>query len=398
MKVALIAPTHLPARRANTVQVMKMAQAITEIGCQVDVLVPFASLNRPFVLDLEQENRPADGFPAWGDLARHYGLIHRFRVIWLPSNAKLRGYDYAVRAVSWARKSGVDRIYTRLPQAAALASLIGYPTIYEIHDMIQGHFGPSLFRLFLRGRGAQTLVIITQTLFRDLSRHYIIPNRPRFVVIAPDGVDLGRYQLPLSLIEARAILPLDLRKSQFVAGYTGHLYEGRGVELILALAARLSDVMFLLVGGEPADVQKYRSMAQEGGLKNVVLTGFVANTELPKYQAACNVLLMPYQPQVAASSGGNIANYLSPMKLFEYLAVGRPILASALPVLQEVLHEGNSILLSPQNVDAWVSAIMELRLNPARGLNLAVQGQNDAKRYTWKERAARILGNDLDFS
>ena len=90
---------------------------------------------------------------------------------------------------------------------------------------------------------------------------------------------------------------------------------------------------FLIVGGEPQDVENLRQRVRVIGLKNVILTGFVPNARLPLYQAACDVLLMPYQRQVAASSGGDIARYLSPMKLFEYMACERPIISSDLPVL-----------------------------------------------------------------
>jgi glycosyltransferase involved in cell wall biosynthesis len=100
---------------------------------------------------------------------------------------------------------------------------------------------------------------------------------------------------------------------------------------------------------------------------------------------------MPYQERVAASSGGNIAQYLSPMKMFEYLACGRVILSSDLPVLREVLNDQNAVLLPPDDVGAWVEALEEIRGDPKRQQKLMAQAQNDAKRYTWESRAALIL-------
>ena len=78
---------------------------------------------------------------------------------------------------------------------------------------------------------------------------------------------------------------------------------------------------------------------EQGGIKNVHLTGFVPNEELPLYQAACDILLMPYEEAIAGSSGGDTARFASPMKAFEYMAAGRPILSSDLPVFREVLDE-----------------------------------------------------------
>ena len=115
------------------------------------------------------------------------------------------------------------------------------------------------------------------------------------------------------------------------------------------------------------------------------------NADLPLYQAACDVLLMPYQRRVAASSGGDIALYLSPMKLFEYLACGRPIISSDLPVLQEVLNPQNAILVAPEDQNAWEKALRELKTSPGLGERLGGQARCDAARYTWEIRARRIF-------
>ena len=77
MKIALIAPTYLPARRANTVQIMKMAQAMTILGHQVQVFVPLTSRNLP-----EEK-------PSWEQLARLYGLQYQFEVQWLPAHPRM---------------------------------------------------------------------------------------------------------------------------------------------------------------------------------------------------------------------------------------------------------------------------------------------------------------------
>ena len=101
--------------------------------------------------------------------------------------------------------------------------------------------------------------------------------------------------------------------------------------------------------------------------------------------------MMPYQHKVAASSGGDISRYLSPMKLFEYMACGRAILSSNLQVLKEVLNPQNAVLLPPDDVDAWTGEIQNLRSNHDRLEQLAIQAKKDAAQYTWKARAERIL-------
>lgn len=377
MKIAVIAPTYLPARRANTIQVMKMAQALTQIGHVARVAVP--------------------GEPAvpWEELAGQYGLSQLFPVSWLPVRPRLRRHDYGFSAVRWARGWGADLIYTRLPQAAALASLWGMPVIYEVHDLPQGALGPLLFRLFLAGRGARRLVLITHSLAEDLAEKFAIPVQPPFTLVAPDGVDLERYRGLPGPGEARRLLQreyhLPIQEESFLAGYTGHLYTGRGVEMMLAMAQTTPEITYLLVGGEESASTRLKESVAERGLTNVVLSGFVPNSLIPICQAACDVLLMPYQQHVAASSGGDIGRYLSPMKLFEYLAVGRPVLSSDLPVLREVLTPKNAVLLPPEDVEAWTGALDELRRDSSKRNSLGEQARADSLNFSWEQRAERIL-------
>lgn len=376
MKIALIAPTYLPARRANTIQVMKMAQAFVGLGHNVRVYSPGFSPRKV----------------AWGELAQQYGLEHPFEVEWLAARARLRRYDYAIRSVREARRWGTHIIYTRLPQAAAFASLIGVNTVYEVHDFPPGRMSTLLLRLFLRGRGKRRLVVITQALRNDLAAELGKPSSPPFTLVAPDGVDVERFaDLPDPQVARNSLSSRHGWQLGFTAGYTGHFYPGRGVRLMLELANRLPAVTFLLVGGEAKDVERLRAEVESRRLENVILTGFIPNADLPGYQAACDLLLMPYQNQVEASSGGDIGRYLSPMKMFEYLACGRAILASNLPVLREVLNPSNAVLLPPDDIEAWIGAMQSLQIDPGQRVALGTQAREDAAQYTWQVRAARIL-------
>ena len=383
MKIAIVAPTYLPARRANTFQVMKMAQGLVAGNHTVRVAVPAA--------DVHFQR------PEWEQLAHHYGLQEWFSVEWLCAHPRLRRHDFGWRSIFWARDWQADLVYTRLPQSAALASLLGMTTILEVHDLPQGRIGPVMFRLFLRGKGASRLVVISQALLEDLEAKFGLLEKDRFAMVAPDGIDLRRYENIPSPQQARlelnrtADFGLSLPVDRFTLGYTGHLYPGRGVELLIELAERLPNTTILLVGGEPTDVLNLREMAISKGLDNVVLTGFVENRDLPRFQASCDILLMPYQTRVEASSGGDISRYLSPMKMFEYLACGRVILSSNLPVLREVLTKDTAVLLPPEDVDAWEKAVEEMRNDPDRRNAMAANARRNARNYSWEERAIKIL-------
>ena len=383
MRIAMVAPSEIPARRANSMQVMKMAQAIAALGHEVRLVAPAGKT-------------PVNGQSSdWDALAHHYGLQTRVQVEWLPARPRLRRYDFGFSAVRWAGAWGANLLYTRQPQAAAFASLRGMATILEVHDLPQGKAGPLLFRAFMRGRGARRLVVITKSLLNDLQEQLAAPEDEVFTLVAEDGVDLSRYANLPDIHDARQRLPEKISRllsaERMVAGYTGHLYQGRGVELMLEVAARLPEISFLLAGGEPQDVEKLEKRVLQKKLSNVILAGFVPNAELPVYQAACDFLLMPYQQRVAASSGGDIAPYLSPMKLFEYLACGRPILSSNLPVLQEVLQPEFAVLLPPDNPNAWVAVLRDLAANPGQRAELGSRARVHALQYSWEERARRVL-------
>lgn len=403
MKIAVIAPTYIPSRRANTIQVMKMSQALTAIGHQVRLAVPYSPKEHP---EHKRENKPSSSRTEKNRNAlRHfYGLTDTFPLDYLQAGARWRRYDYGFRSVRWARRWKADVIYTRLPQAAAIASSLGFKTVLEVHDLPQGRFGRQLFKRFLKGSGAHRIVVITNALAMELRKQFSMPTNTPFFVLAPDGVDLSRYAGLPAPAEARQnlaagdkpageqITPPVIPPNAFVAGYTGHLYKGRGIQLILELAVRLPEITFLLVGGEPQAVDNLQSIIRKRSLANIILTGFVPNAVLPRYQAACDVLLMPYQSKVSASSGGDIARFLSPMKLFEYMACRRPILSSNLPVFKEILNANNAVLLPPDDPEAWADSLQLLQTDPEVRQKLAAQAFHDVQKYTWKKRAGKIFG------
>ncbi len=408
MKIAVIAPSGLPSRRANAIQTLQMANAFARLGHEVLLLAYPTHPRRPALAQgekgerwftpslsqthLERSFKQVD----WQDLAAEYGLASPFEVDWIEARSWARRYDYALQAILKAQRWGAHCLFTRLPQAAALASLWGKATIFEAHDLPRGG-AAQLFRLFLLGRGAKRVVAITQALANDLTETYplLAKQGAKFLTIAPDGVNLDQYTPVLSPAAARQKLRTDGWElpNGFIAGYTGHLYRGRGAELIISLACALPQAHFLIVGGEKEQKEELEQQFKSRQLANYTLTGLVAPAQIPLFQMACDVLLMPYQERVAASSGGDIAPYLSPLKLFEYLASARPILASDLAVLGEVLNAENAVLLPIREGKAWEGALSTLMEDSARRNQLAAAARLTAQAYTWEKRAERILGD-----
>ncbi|MGB7874428.1 MAG: glycosyltransferase [Anaerolineales bacterium] len=201
-------------------------------------------------------------------------------------------------------------------------------------------------------------------------------------------MDLSQYESLPAAAESRHQLGLE---DKLTAGFTGHIYPGRGADLLFELAKRMPDVNFLWVGGRPEDVNHWRSQLADAGVSNVTMTGFVENSRLPLYQSAADVLLMPYGRSIAASSGQDIAEVINPMKMFDYMAAGRAIISADLPVIHEVLNDDNAVFCEPGNVELWESTLHELLADEPRRRALGAQAREDVAEYTWVARAKRAL-------
>jgi glycosyltransferase involved in cell wall biosynthesis len=188
------------------------------------------------------------------------------------------------------------------------------------------------------------------------------------------------------------------------------------------LARQMPQVNFLWVGGTPELVKFWRGKLNEANITNVTMTGFVQHERIPLYQAASDVLLMPYSRSVEGSSGQDIAEVINPMKMFEYMAAGRPVISADLPSIREVLNEGNAVFCEPYGgrvgggvsiqtsstrpmqpyrevseggdhdvIDNWKSAIEALLEDEPRRLALGAQARKEVERFTWMNREEKVM-------
>ena len=382
MKIVCIATSRIPSDTANSIQVMKACNALAQLGHTVHLLVP------------EHESARGTNLMSWQELQSFYGLgkgpagQSAFQVEWLKAQPRLKRYDFSFLAVERARALQADIAYVWPLQAGVFALLRRLPVILELHGEPEGKLGPYVFRIFLRLPGQKRLLPITNALANHLRRTYQWSFPTDQLVIAPNGVELERYVDLPSPQEARFKLGLP---EGLTAGYSGHLYPGRGMGLLVELARRQTQVQFLWVGGRPVDVSRWQARLEDENIRNVTLTGFVENSRLPLYQAAMDILLMPYERQIEGSSGGNSADFCSPMKMFEYMACGRAIISSDLPVIREVLTESKAVLCPPEDEAAWSAALEALLDDPVRREDLATRAREAVLGYTWQSRAHRAL-------
>jgi glycosyltransferase involved in cell wall biosynthesis len=372
MKIIYISSAAVPSRTANSIHVMKMCQAMEQNGHEVTLVAPKS--RGEFKLD---------DISIW----QHYGIKNKFEIKWLPSPSKYGIFLYSLLSAWLSRK--YDLVYSRHLYSAMFASKLRQPVIFETHDVPEGRLGPFFFRVLYNSQHLKKIIVISNALKRLLKKSY--PELPlKTVCVFPDGVDLERFNVIESPSIAQASLKLrGLQK--FVAGYAGHLYKGRGIEIIISMAEKFPKISFLILGGNPEDIDFWKKKVLQAN-RNIYFMGFIPNGDLPMYLLACEVLLMPYQRKVTVSGGkGDTSQWMSPMKMFEYMACERPIIASDLPSLREILNSRNSILVSPDNISEWENALTTLCHDECLRRKLSQQARKDVEPLSWVQRVAHIL-------
>ncbi|MEO7735872.1 MAG: glycosyltransferase family 4 protein, partial [Kofleriaceae bacterium] len=272
-------------------------------------------------------------------------------------------------------------VYSRDILGALTALELGMPTVAELHAVPAGTLLRALTRRVVHHRALRGLVVISEALRKDLVAADLVPRHVP-VVVAHDAADPPEHGPPGA--QPRGARPR--------IGYVGNLYPGRGIELILDVATRLPGCDFELIGGSQPDLARWRAHALP---VNITLAGFVRPAELARRYARFDVLLMPYpRSGVGVASGASdTSRWCSPMKMFEYMATGAPIVSSDLPVLGEVLrHEHNALIAPADDTASWQRAIERLLAEPELGRRLADQAYADLVRdHTWDTRVRHIF-------
>jgi glycosyltransferase involved in cell wall biosynthesis len=206
------------------------------------------------------------------------------------------------------------------------------------------------------------------------------------ILIAHDGADIP---------DGSATSRIKGGQCKVSAGYVGHLYAGKGMETIAELAVNCPDIEFHIVGGMPEDIAKWKDRLNK--LNNVAFHGFVPPRDVYNYLQSFDILLAPYGRKVSPYGGGtDIANWISPLKIFEYLASGKPIVSADLASIREVLSHGETALLcEPGNIEDWVQSLELLAHDSDLRSRLGESGKELFYReYTWSVRARKVVESD----
>lgn len=366
MRVVYISNSQIPSRFANGIQVMKMCEAIAKLGHDLTLLI-------------------RGGIEAEDDIFGFYGVERSFEIKKTPLGKKtIHGLISCVYAIL----KSADLCYTRSALAACFASRLGMPTVFEIHQPLSSRTG-NLLASHLFGSSNLKVVSISHALTRFCEENYRITIDK--ILTKHDGVDIESFSSLPGREKAREELGLPQGKN--IICYAGSLFRGRGIELLLSASRNLpEDSIVLIVGGHGKDLEAYKENALRMGCNRVYFLGFIPNRRVPMYLVASNILVMPYEKGAEDATGRNIGNFMSPLKMFEYMASGRPIVASDLPVLREVLRDGeNSLLFKPGDEKGFLEAIKTCLEDKELATRIARKAREEVANYTWTERARAIL-------
>ena len=400
MKLIYLAKARIPSEFAHAHQIMQMCEAFADAG--VDVALLYARYGRAPEFETDdvwsfygvKRAFRAETIACldWSRLARFLPirLAEKWRTSW---SEWLTLLTFTLGAIPRLRREAAI-VYSRDTLPLWLMSLL-WPSrarrlFFEAHTYPSTRLGRYFRRRLMRRIGG--FVVITGQL-RSLYAELGVP--PERLLLAHDGYRRERFEVSEDRDEARR--DLGWAPELFVVGYAGRFHTmgmDKGIGILAEAVAQLASdrgarpVLLALVGGPAENLDALRKRIASAGLPNEIIWygGQVPPTAVPRYLLSFDACTAPF-PWTQ-----HFAYYASPMKLFEYMASGTPVVASDLPAIAEIIHDGqNGLLVPPGDASALVGALRRLRDDPALASRLARQAKQDVVAYAWDRRVGRIL-------
>lgn len=359
-----------PSSQANSVHVSKMCAAFAGEGVQVTLL-----------------HRSPKGFAGShaGKIADEYGLTTDFDSLGFTSYRVpvLSRLAYGIWGLHKTLSlAGLDVVYGRDFYTAYLVALCAnLPVLVEVHHPPGNAFERWLQRRLFAHRRCLGVVVISDALRHEYEQVFgdVLGER---IWLARDAAD--------PVVAAKPAKPVF--DESYTVGYVGSLGPGKGIETIRDVAFAMPDIDFQVYGGSPEQIANLEATKLP---PNLSLNGHVDHSKVPDVLASSDVLLAPYDPEVFVGQKQiDVGAYMSPLKVFEYMASGVPIVAANLPVIREILtHEQTALLAETGQTSSWVESITRLKNDPKLALEIATAALSRMRvQHTWSARARRILG------
>ncbi|WP_342823854.1 glycosyltransferase family 4 protein [Candidatus Lucifugimonas marina] len=360
-----------------------MCSAIEALGHNVTIVRPSRfsdSLKHISVSDYYGTNLAADIVRL-----RHIDLASITR--WVPIQ-KLRnallvldGFLFARSASRAVDRMSVDIAYVRDWEVAEALVKRGIPTILELHLVAPSNWQRKRITKLTLDKNIKLVVAITAGVASVLMQIGVPSGK---LMVEPDAVDSKEYGSLPNKIKAR--VEFELPAESKIACYTGSFYGWKGVGEIIDAAKLSPEFTFVLAGGELKDLPS-GCVRKVTSASNIVVLGRLAPLKIPRLQAASDVLLLPNSGKQEISS-----EFTSPLKMFEYMAAHRPIVATDLPSLREHLQHGhNSLLVEPDDAASLAGGIRRVMEDEELSKRIATSAYEYVKAYSWTGRSSRVL-------
>lgn len=369
----------IPSHQANGLQTINMCNAFAKLGLRTTLYYIPSPHIRDDPLQYYRVKTPLIVKP----LPRAVFPIRKSFTLekWTSLPSFFHAFVWSGFVTHLVSQLKADLYFVRSPLLAWWLGRRGLSTVLEIHDL------KGKEQTFIRKASHQSSVklvlAVTEHLRADLANHLDVPCDK--LLALHDGVELDTFSSSITKQSARQQLGLPLDKPLVV--YTGQLSTEKGVDVLAKAAPMLNGIGILIVGAAPPEKERLQRLIQETNGHNVKLTGYKPHSDAILFQKAADVLVLPHSMKFAHSK-----YYTSPLKLFEYMAAGVPIVASHLPSTCEVLQHGkNAWLVKPDDPSALAQGIQWLLENRDVAEKLAQQATKDVQNRTWERRASEIV-------
>lgn len=386
--IVYITNTQLPSQKANAYQSMCMCEAFAAIGIAVELWHP--ARNGDYqdhspnhtpdaITSIFANSNIAETFP----FRRLFSIDNR----WLQKRSEkawfyLQSFSFWVTCiVALQKEDSRNTIFIRDVTALVAFSIAKKWGLIRQNIIFEAHQYSKFINRF--AKAADKIVVISRQLKKQID-----PDGLHNILVAHAGVrkdDLSSTQHTLISGQNTALRPLQLRqdKDEKVILYTGNLFKWKGVYTLADCIHYLpKNYRIVFVGGSEETLSQFRDYTQN--FPQIKVVGFKPRREIDDYLHAADILLLP-----------NSAKYdrqtyvTSPLKLFEYMAAKKPIVAARLPSIQEILQEGkNAVMFSPDDAKDLAEKIQWAATNDCSPL--VEQAWQDVQTYTWTERAKQI--------
>ena len=374
--MASVQPTKSGGLNTTLLQVFSMCNAFVSAGYKVTLAM---QKNEGFEKNLEEfiNNSFKSGIDfkinTWNQKSKNI-FINRFMV--------------KRSIVQIVTQNNPDIIFSRDSYILNALTKFNVPLIYESHNA-RLHTRHAILHTFLEKRllrvarspDFKCLFSISEA----LSKYWGQKGVPRKKLFAwHDGFEASLFENHIDKNTAKSRLNLPIDKT--IITYTGGLYPDRDIENIVHLAKDFPDVDFLVIGGPEKNRQHFQRLSQEKSVSNINFMGFVEHNLIPYYLYASDILLALWSSKVPT------INYCSPLKIFEYMATGRTIVAHDFPTIREVLeNEKDSILCEPDNFDSLKSALSKALIEQNTSNYGKIARDKAFKLYSWDNRVTKLL-------